>query len=71
MKETDDFPVEREGGLDDGGFSSASGRSRIREQLNADIEAFLSGGGRIIRVDDSVRADPPRPPDTRYGSQPI
>jgi len=71
MKETEDISPRRQGDSDDGGYCSVSGRSRIREQLNADIEAFLNGGGRITRVDDSVRADPPRRPQTSYGSQPI
>ena len=71
MNETDDIRVEPQGDSDEGGFSSVTDRFRIREQLNADIEAFLKKGGQITRVDDSIRADPPRRPEPSYGSQPI
>jgi hypothetical protein len=46
-------------------------RERIRKQLQADIDAFLSGGGKIQTIDSHVMADPPRKPQSNYGSQPI
>ena len=46
-------------------------RERAREQLNADIEAFLANGGKIERVEMNVMADPPKPPQSNYGGQPI
>lgn len=51
--------------------SSIIAKLRAREQLNADVEAFLNGGGRVTVVDDNVRADPPRRPALSYGSNPI
>lgn len=72
MNDFDDIPSEEpRGDSDNGGYGSVSERSHIREQLNADIEAFLQRGGRITQVDDSVRADPPRRPEASYGSQPL
>lgn len=46
-------------------------RNSVRGQLASDIEAFLSGGGRVTEVADNVRADPPRKPSMNYGSMPI
>lgn len=42
-----------------------------RRQLQADIEAFLSSGGSITSVETNVVADPPKRPQSSYGSQPI
>ncbi|WP_417544903.1 hypothetical protein [Marinobacter sp.] len=36
---------------------SIAGRARVRAQLQQDIEAFLSQGGRIQEVETSFRAD--------------
>jgi hypothetical protein len=46
-------------------------RNRIREQLNADVEAFLASGGKITNVDANVMSDPPKRPQSNYGGQPI
>lgn len=46
-------------------------KEREREQLRADIEAFLASGGKITSVDSNVVSDPPRKPESSYGSQPI
>lgn len=46
-------------------------RARARNQLNADVEAFLRMGGQITQIENSVRADPPRKPDAQYGVSPI
>ena len=50
---------------------SVTSRSRIRDQLCSDSEAFLARGGAIDRVDPHVMADPPRRPTSEYGSRPI
>lgn len=53
---------------------SASGllqKERERLKIQADINAFLASGGRIDSIDDNVAADPPRKPESSYGSQPI
>ena len=39
---------------------SIAGRARVRAQLQADIEAFLQGGGKIQEGDTTFRSDTPR-----------
>lgn len=60
------------GSRDDGadGRTIAS-RQRLRDQLSADIEAYLAKGGKIDQVDDNVSADPPKRPESNYGQRPI
>jgi len=51
--------------------SSLAARNELRESMAADVEAFLSRGGSIQKIDDNVMADPPRKPTSNYGSRPI
>jgi hypothetical protein len=46
-------------------------RENIRQQLSNDIENFLKNGGNVQRVENNVRADPPKKPSMNYGSTPI
>lgn len=46
-------------------------RENMRQQLSNDIENFLKNGGSVQRVDNNVRADPPKKPSMNYGSAPI
>lgn len=46
-------------------------RQRVRTKMEDEIEAFLSGGGKIEEVEPNVMADPPKKPSSNYGSQPI
>ncbi len=46
-------------------------RKEIRDSLERDIAAFLNGGGQVQKIDDNVRADPPRKPTINYGTAPI
>ena len=46
-------------------------RERVRTQLDCEIEAFLSQGGKIDNVAPNVMGDPPRKPESNYGSRPI
>jgi hypothetical protein len=46
---------------------SISARAETRDQLQADIEAFLSQGGQIQEVPRNFRADPPKKPENNYG----
>ncbi len=46
-------------------------RKRQRDEVASEIEAFLSKGGGITTIDDNVRADPPKKPESNYGSRPI
>ena len=56
---------------EDDSFSSEAARRRMREAMAAEVEAFLSRGGSIQQIEDNVMADPPRKPQTSYGSRPI
>ena len=51
--------------------SSLAARNKVRDQMQADIDAFLAKGGQIQQVEDNVMADPPRKPTSSYGSRPI
>ncbi len=46
-------------------------RAEVRSQLLSDVELFLNGGGEVTKIDNNVRADPPRKPSMSYGSTPI
>lgn len=46
-------------------------RNGVRDQLSSDVEAFLKQGGKVQKIDDNVRADPPKKPTMNYGSAPI
>jgi hypothetical protein len=45
----------------------AAARAAARDQLAADVEAFLKRGGAIMEVPKDFRADPPRKPQNNYG----
>lgn len=57
--------------FDDGRDRSLSSREAERQKLQQDMERFLNGGGQIQQIDKDVRMDPPRKPETNYGSRPI
>ncbi len=46
-------------------------RQRQRSEVADEVEAFLARGGGITTIDDNVRADPPKKPESNYGSRPI
>ena len=46
-------------------------RQRLRDQVASEVEAFLAQGGGITTIDNNVRADPPKKPESNYGSRPI
>jgi hypothetical protein len=50
---------------------TVASRQKMREEMAADIEAFLARGGKIAQIEPNVTADPPRKPDSDYGSRPI
>ena len=51
--------------------SPAAIRDKVRSQLSSDVESFLKEGGQVQKIDDNVRADPPKRPAMAYGSAPI
>jgi hypothetical protein len=50
---------------------TVASRQKLREQMAQEIEEFLARGGKISQIEPNVTADPPRKPDTDYGSRPI
>ena len=50
---------------------SPAARSAERDQLAADLEAYLAKGGAIEEVPRSFRADPPKKPESNYGRHAI
>jgi len=50
---------------------SVTAHNEARKSLEDDVAAFLARGGRIEQVADNVMADPPRKPQSNYGSRPI
>lgn len=43
----------------------------VRAQMAAEIEAYLARGGSVTEVQRGLRADPPKKPESKYGSRPI
>lgn len=50
---------------------TVASRQKMREEMSKEIEEFLARGGRIQHIEPNVTADPPRKPDSDYGSRPI
>ncbi|NNL10882.1 MAG: hypothetical protein HKO84_03865 [Pseudomonadales bacterium] len=46
-------------------------RARLRTELETEIEKFLKSGGTINSIEPNVMADPPKKPESNYGSRPI
>ncbi len=60
-KNAEDVPEER----------TVSSRQGLRDEMSRQIEDFLARGGQIKEIDPNVTADPPRKPESEYGSRPI
>jgi hypothetical protein len=50
---------------------SVTSRTRLRSQVEEDIARFLQQGGAISQIAPDVTADPPRKPESNYGSRAI
>jgi hypothetical protein len=50
---------------------SVEAKQKERDALARAMEEFLSRGGKVQEVDVNVVADPPKKPDSKYGSRPI
>ena len=46
-------------------------RTRLRDEMEDDIAAFLNSGGEIQTVEKNLRTDPPKKPQSNYGARPI
>jgi hypothetical protein len=50
---------------------TVTSRSRLRSKVEDDIAAFLHQGGTIDEIAADVTADPPKKPESNYGSRAI
>lgn len=50
---------------------SVEAKQKERDALAKAMEEFLSRGGKVQEVEPNVVADPPKKPDSKYGSRPI
>ncbi|NKQ12409.1 transcriptional regulator SutA [Pseudomonas sp. SST3] len=50
---------------------SPEAKQKERDELARAMEEFLARGGRVQEVEPNVVADPPKKPDSKYGSRPI
>ncbi len=46
-------------------------KQKERDALARAMEEFLARGGKVQEVEPNVVADPPKKPDSKYGSRPI
>ncbi|MFE8070547.1 hypothetical protein QQM79_05765 [Marinobacteraceae bacterium S3BR75-40.1] len=68
MSDSDEMIPERREWQDEEAGRSVTGRSRVREQLAADIEAFLAQGGCITEVEGPHGDRPHKPAAESRGS---
>jgi len=50
---------------------SVEAKQKERDALARAMEEFLSRGGKVQEIEPTVVADPPKKPDSKYGSRPI
>ena len=50
---------------------SMEAKRKEREALARAMEEYLSRGGQVQEVEPNVVADPPKKPESKYGSRPI
>lgn len=50
---------------------SVEAKQKERDAIARAMEEFLSRGGRVQEIEPNVVADPPKKPDSKYGSRPI
>lgn len=57
--------------VDPDDLPSVEAKQKERDALAAAMEAFLASGGKVQEVEANVVSDPPKKPDSKYGSRPI
>ncbi|UVE17673.1 hypothetical protein NVV93_19265 [Pseudomonas sp. LS44] len=50
---------------------SIEAKQKERDALERAMQEFLARGGKVQEVEPNVVADPPKKPDSKYGSRPI
>ncbi|TBU71548.1 hypothetical protein DNK06_01480 [Pseudomonas daroniae] len=50
---------------------SVEAKQKERDALARAMEEFLTRGGKVQEVEPNVVSDPPKKPDSKYGSRPI
>jgi len=50
---------------------SVEAKQKERDALAKAMEDFLTRGGKVQEIEPNVVADPPKKPDSKYGSRPI
>ena len=50
---------------------SVEAKQKERDALAKAMEEFLARGGAVQEIEPNVVADPPKTPDSKYGSRPI
>lgn len=50
---------------------TVSSKEALRRQLEEEMERFLAKGGKVQEIPPDVTADPPKKPESNYGSKPI
>lgn len=50
---------------------SVEAKQKERDALAKAMEEFLSRGGKVQEIEPNVVVDPPKKPDSKYGSRPI
>lgn len=50
---------------------SIEAKQKDRDALARAMEEFLTRGGKVQEIEPNVVADPPKKPDSKYGSRPI
>jgi len=50
---------------------SLQAKQKEREALDKAIAEFLARGGKVQEIGSNVLADPPKKPESKYGSRPI
>ncbi|CDF86933.1 transcriptional regulator SutA [Pseudomonas sp. QL9] len=76
--EADEAPASSGGGgkkakaaVEEEELPSVEAKQKERDALARAMEEFLSRGGKVQEIEPNVVADPPKKPDSKYGSRPI